>query len=188
MGESARRRGSFCCKDFRTGVGNPDIKGGVALRQAAFREVGALVALDRTCFGARAWGWQAWREAVLDPAWTTLVLARKDEIIAAMVLILWPPVASLASIAVHPDHRRRGHGGRLLAEAVARASRAGARWLSLEVDAGLGDAIGMYRHAGFGLARRFIEDGRWRQEMLRRLARKSTPGVGGARPLRRERH
>jgi len=30
-------------------------------------------------------------------------------------------------------------------------------------------AVGLYRQEGFAVSRRFWEDGRWRQEMLRRL-------------------
>ena len=106
-----------------------------------------------------------------DPGWTTLVAGEGGTIVAAMVLLLDRPVSSLASIAVHPGFRRRGLGRALLCEAERRARTAGALGLSLEVDRSNRSAVLLYRREGFGVLRRFREDGRWRLEMLRRLGR-----------------
>jgi ribosomal-protein-alanine N-acetyltransferase len=131
----------------------------------------SLVELDLICFGRRAWPEAAWVDAVTDPEWTTLVVRDGGTPIAASVLLLWPPGAHLASIGVHPDHRNRGLGTLLLRDAMARGRKCGARRLMLEVDLVNLAARRLYQREGFGLARRFREDGRWRVELQRRLRR-----------------
>ena len=108
-------------------------------------------------------------EVVCDPGWTTLVARRGRTIDGALVLLAWPPEAALASVAVHPARRTRGLGTALVREALLRARAAGARWLTLEVDADNLAAVRLYRREGFGLLRRFTEQGRPRLEMARRL-------------------
>ena len=157
------------CKDLHTAGSGVDTPGSPSLRPARSADLPALLALDRACFGARAWSTRAWWQAVVDPAFTTLVMARGDELLGALVVLPQPPVASLASLAVDPRHRRAGLGRHMLLEALAVAHAAAARWLSLEVDADNAPAVQLYRREGFGLRRRFREDGRWRLELVRRL-------------------
>lgn len=151
-----------------TPVQSPDTPN---LRLAVARDHADLVRLDRVCFGRRAWPAEEWWEAITEPGWTTVVLDAGGVSAGAAVLILWPPVAGLASIAVHPDYRGHGWGSVLLRDAVARARGAGARWQSLEVDADNRAAIELYHAERFRTARRFTEDGRARLEMHRRLRR-----------------
>jgi ribosomal-protein-alanine N-acetyltransferase len=141
----------------------------VVHRQAQVGDIEALVELDRVCFGRRAWSVRAWWEVVTFPEWTTVVLAGRGEVIATSVLLPAAPVSWLASLAVHPAWRRRGLARLLLHDALTRARDASARWLSLEVDRVNRVAAQLYRKEGFGLMRRFREEGRWRQEMVRRL-------------------
>lgn len=169
-------------KDLLTSARNPDGDRELRLREALADDLPALVDLDRQCFGRRAWSPREWREVVLDPAFAVIVLARGDALLAAAVLLGWPPQASLASIAVAPGHRNRGLGTRMLHEAIARARRAGAHFLSLEVDLLNRDARRLYRREGFGVVRRFREDGRQRVEMALRLG-----GARRAAPSRRSR-
>ena len=166
-------RCTVACQNFLTPVDNPGARTDAGGRRARPSDLAALVELDRACFGRRAWSARAWREAVTAPEWLTTVIERDGAIVAASVLIPEVPRASLASIAVAPDWRRRGLGRALLRQAVARARAASARWLALEVDSANRGAVELYRREGFAVSRRFWEDGRWRQEMLRRL--------GGAR-------
>ena len=100
-----------------------------------------------------------------DPGWTTLIVREGADPIAAAVLLPFLPVAHLASIGVHPDLRNRGIGTRLLHDVLRRALAAGARFLALEVDLRNRGARALYRREGFGVVRRFREDGRWRVEM-----------------------
>ncbi len=163
----------MACQNFLTPADEPGTRTAHAGRRARPSDLADLVELDRVCFGRRAWSARAWREAVTAPEWATVVIERNGAIVAASVLVLDVPRANLASIAVAPEWRRRGLGDALMRDAIARARAASARWLSLEVDRANRSAIELYRREGFAVSRRFWEDGRWRQEMLRRL--------GGAR-------
>jgi ribosomal-protein-alanine N-acetyltransferase len=154
--------------------------GRVRLETAHPCELAALIELDRICFGRRAWPPAGWLEAVTEPGWTTLVVRAAGMPVAAMVILLSTPVAHLASIAVHPTRRGRGLGTTLLREALARARAAGARFLALEVDRANRSALRLYRREGFGVVRRFREDGRWRLGMHRRL---HVAGEGRSRDL-----
>ena len=152
----------------------------VVCRQAAAGDLQALLELDRLCFGRHAWSVRAWFEVVTLPEWTTVVLAEGQEIVAASVLLPAAPVSWLASVAVRPSHRRKGLGRALLRDAVARARAASARWLSLEVDHVNRVAVELYLREGFRPLRRFREDRRWRQEMVRRLGGRGTVRSGSA--------
>ncbi len=69
----------------------------------------------------------------------------------------------LLNIAVHPDHRRAGHGGRLMQRLVDFARARQCRFITLEVRKSNSQAIAMYRRFGFvavGLRPRYYaEDG-----------------------------
>ena len=142
---------------------------GVRLVPAVPGDLAALCALDAACFGLEAWSPGSWREVLTEPGWMVLTARADTALAGALVLLPWPPVASLASVAVAPPWRRRGLGRRLLLEALHRGRACGARWLSLEVDADNADALRLYRREGFRAARRFVESGRHRLEMLHRL-------------------
>jgi ribosomal-protein-alanine N-acetyltransferase len=129
----------------------------------------ALVELDRLCFEARAWPARAWWEVLREPGWAVRTVRSAGTVIGASVLWAARPVSSLASIAVSPTWRRQGLGMALLDDAVAQARLWGVRWLSLSVDCSHNWARYLYRRRGFGLARRFREDGVARLEMLKRL-------------------
>jgi len=157
------------CTRFMSPAENLDTPVPMVRREAQPDDIAALVELDRLCFARRAWSVKAWWEVVTLPEWTTVVLTLAREVIAASVLLPAAPVSFLASLAVHPEHRRQGLGRLLLCDALTRARNASAGWLSLEVDRVNRGAVAMYRREGFGVLRRFREEGRWRQEMVRRL-------------------
>jgi ribosomal-protein-alanine N-acetyltransferase len=174
------------CTRFLSPAENLDTPRPVVRREAHPDDLAALVELDRLCFARRAWSVKAWWEVVTLPEWTTVVLTLAGDVIAASVLLPAAPVCFLASLAVHPEHRRRGLGVMLLRDAITRARDASALWLSLEVDRANRGAVAMYRREGFGVLRRFREEGRSRQEMVRRLG--GTSGVrAGAGDHRGER-
>lgn len=163
------------CQGILTGKQDLDAPRVAEVRLARPSEVAALAEFDRACFGSRAWPLQAWWEAVTEPGWTTVVLAAGPALLGVSALLLQPPEAFLASIAVHPAERSRGFGRCLLREAIARARAARTRRLTLEVDQVNALAIRLYRCERFVTVRRFREDGRWRLEMRRRLGTRSRP-------------
>jgi len=154
------------CMNPLTPVGLAD---GLELGATDARDLAPLVALDRACFGARAWPPAQWCEIVNAPGWRVTVVRHADQLAAVSVLLPAAPHAHLASLAVLPAWRRQGIARLLLADAVTKASAAGARWLLLEVDADNLGALRLYRSDGFVVTRRFREDGRARLELLRRL-------------------
>jgi ribosomal-protein-alanine N-acetyltransferase len=157
------------CQEIRTPAEKVDSPSPTVGRLAGPGDLTALFELDRACFGRRAWSLRAWWEVVALPDWTAIVIEADDAISAASVLLVAAPVSWLVSLAVHPRWRRRGLGRALVRDAIARARAASARWLSLEVDRSHRAAVALYREEGFGLLRRFREEGRWRQEMVCRL-------------------
>jgi ribosomal-protein-alanine N-acetyltransferase len=154
------------CSNLLTGVSLAD---GLELGTGEIRDLAALIALDRVCFGARAWPRSQWRELLTSPGWRIVLVRQSEHLVAASVLLPGAPRAHLASLAVVPEWRRRGGARLQLADAVSRASAAGAGWLLLEVDADNRDALRLYRTDGFVVTRRFREDGWTRLEMVRRL-------------------
>jgi [ribosomal protein S18]-alanine N-acetyltransferase len=80
-------------------------------------------------------------------------VAEVDGRIAAM-LVLWFIVdeAHIATIAVHPDYRRRGIGEQILVFALRAARKEGAERAFLEVRAGNAAAQAMYKKYGFEVA------------------------------------
>ena len=70
--------------------------------------------------------------------------------------------SEILTLAVHPDHRRRGIGALLLGAAMARAAGLGATSMFLEVAVTNEAARGLYARHGFaeaGLRRRYYADG-----------------------------
>jgi ribosomal-protein-alanine N-acetyltransferase len=89
-------------------------------------------------------------------------VAEVEERIAAM-LVLWFIVdeAHIATIAVHPDFRRRGIGEQILLYSLKKVQDEGARRAFLEVRAGNVAAQAMYKKYGFevtGVRPRYYKD------------------------------
>lgn len=74
--------------------------------------------------------------------------AEGGNIVGALVIWLIVDEAHIATIAVHPDHRHRGIGRRLLAEGLLQAAERGAVKSLLEVRSGNTEALHLYY--GFG--------------------------------------
>jgi [ribosomal protein S18]-alanine N-acetyltransferase len=162
-------------KEFFTPVRRPSRIGGTLIQEARRRDLPALVALDQVCFGALAWPPHGWWQVIQQPGWRARLVREGMVVVAASVLLSGLPVMVVASVGVHPDCRRRGLGRALLEDALSQASQAGASWLSLEVDRDNRVAQRLYRGVGFCAARRFVEDGRERLEMVRRMGRSRGP-------------
>ena len=75
--------------------------------------------------------------------------AEGGTIVGALVIWLIVDEAHIATIAVHPDHRHRGIGRRLLAEGLLQAAERGAVKSLLEVRSGNAEALHLYYGFGF---------------------------------------
>lgn len=131
------------------------------IRRMTLADVPAVHEIDVLSFSL-PWPERSFRfEAGENPAARPWV-AEVDGRVAAM-LVLWLIVdeAHIATIATHPDFRRRGIGERLLLHALAAAREEGATRAFLEVRAGNLAAQALYKKYGFvvdGLRPRYYKD------------------------------
>lgn len=86
------------------------------LREAGLHDFFKLKRLEKLCFGEDAWPWIDILAALVFPQTIRLVIEIEQELAGFVIgdrrrsqKLGW-----IASIAVHPDHRRRGFGTRLL--------------------------------------------------------------------------
>jgi [ribosomal protein S18]-alanine N-acetyltransferase len=124
------------------------------IRRMLLEDVPAVHAIDILSFSL-PWPERSFRFELTENQVARGWVAEMDGRIAAM-LVLWFIVdeAHIATIAVHPDYRRRGIGEQVLLHALLSVQDEGARRAFLEVRAGNAAAQAMYVKYGF------IVDGR----------------------------
>lgn len=86
---------------------------------------------------------------------------RVGVVVGAIVVWLVVDEAHIATLAVHPDYRRRGIATKLLRTALQECARLGMRSATLEVRAGNLEAQALYRRFGFdvvGRRRAYYQD------------------------------
>lgn len=113
----------------------------VAVQKAAF---------ERSTFTVERWHQMA-SEAVFEPRFDLLVRAPNSEPASAATFWLPGPgkCARLEPLGTHPDHRRQGHGRRLIAGAAALLRQAGASGIGVVTPESNTAAVELYRAAGF---------------------------------------
>ena len=125
---------------------------GTFLRRAVLDDVPALAALEAACFTHPWTPAQIHEEVARDPPDMVLVLEGPGSpggIRAYCSFRLVADEMHVMNVAVDPGFRRRGLARRLLAFAMARAARAGARRALLELRAGNQEALALYESLGF---------------------------------------
>ena len=124
------------------------------IRLMTLEDVPAVHEIDTLSFSL-PWPERSFRFEITDNQVSRGWVAEVEGVIAAM-LVLWFIVdeAHIATIAVHPDYRRRGIGEQVLLHALLAVQDEGARRAFLEVRAGNAAAQAMYVKYGF------IVDGR----------------------------
>lgn len=114
-------------------------------------DLDAVLEIERHSFHS-AWTRETFeRELVTHHARIDVVRDERGRVLAFHNYWLVSASAELhvLSIATHPDHRRRGLAGLLLAHAVAAARAGGAALATLEVRKGNAPAIALYERFGF---------------------------------------
>jgi ribosomal-protein-alanine N-acetyltransferase len=132
------------------------VRPGSFLRRALLSDVPALAALEAACFTHPWTPAQVHEEVARVPPDTVLVLEGPGSpggapagIRAYCSFRLVVDEMQVMNVAVDPSYRRRGLARRLLAFAMARAARAGARRALLELRAGNREALALYESLGF---------------------------------------
>ena len=129
---------------------------GTFLRRAVLDDVPALAALEAACFTHPWTPAQVREEVARDPPDMVLVVEGPGSPGGAPAGIraygsfrLVLDEMHVMNVAVDPGFRRHGLARRLLAFAMARAARAGARRALLELRAGNREALALYESLGF---------------------------------------
>jgi [ribosomal protein S18]-alanine N-acetyltransferase len=120
----------------------------IAVVAATSAEGDALAALHESCF-PDAWTSETFRRLIEQPgvtAWLAQTEGRNIGFVLARVAL---DESEILSLGVSPALRRRGTGALLLAHAARQAAAAGAVKIFLEVGAGNGPALRLYRKSGF---------------------------------------
>ena len=117
------------------------------LRCARLDDLDAMLSIERASF-PDPWSKASLKEEI-ESECPPLVAERDGQVVA--YLCLWGVLDErhITNLAVHPDLRRQGLGRRLLASAIAEATRAGCQRLLLEVRPSNVTALKLYRGLGF---------------------------------------
>jgi [ribosomal protein S18]-alanine N-acetyltransferase len=130
-------------------------------RRMTLDDISAVHAIDLLSFSL-PWPQRSFVfEVSSNPASRGWVADADGQVVAMLVLWLIIDEAHIATIATHPDHRRKGIGERLMVEALTSACEEGARRAFLEVRAGNLGAQALYKKYGFivdGVRPRYYKD------------------------------
>jgi ribosomal-protein-alanine N-acetyltransferase len=115
-------------------------------------DIPVLTALHAACFTAawdQPWTERSFAEVLRMPGSGAYIAALGTEPVGFALARVVADEAELLLIGMHPEHRRAGHGRRLLAHVCAALRASGAARLFLEVAESNPAAIALYRAAGF---------------------------------------
>lgn len=122
----------------------------MTLREMTWRDIPALAALEPELFADDAWSEQTWWAELAGRPRRCYVVGDHDGTVVGYAGInCGGEVADVMTIAVAPAARGRGLGTALMGWLTARARRAGAEYLMLEVRADHAVAQRLYSAAGF---------------------------------------
>ena len=138
----------------------PERAANIVLRPAAGHDLDAIVAIERAAF-SDPWSAASFAGLHSNPRTRMTVADDGGRIVAYTVLMIAPPDADLANLAVAPLDKGRGIGKMLVADVIRAARAAGAHHVYLEVRESNARALAMYERAGFrtvGQRRRYYND------------------------------
>ena len=136
------------------------------------RHMQRLLRIERASFGAEAWPRQYFVEMYRDCRDFFVVAKVRGRIAGYAVACTEKRNAEIASLAVHPDYRRRGVGDALMRRMLRELRTAGVRRVELMVRTGNTAGARLYRLLGFRrvrMLRRYYEDGGDGVVMVRRI-------------------
>lgn len=120
--------------------------GGVA---APAPDSDALAALHRLCFDDEPWDAEVFAYFLALPSSLALTERREGELAGFVLCRLAADESEVLTCAVHPDYRRQGIAGRLLARMFEAIRQRGGRCVFLEVAQDAPAARALYEQCGF---------------------------------------
>jgi ribosomal-protein-alanine N-acetyltransferase len=132
------------------------------VRRMTVEDVAQVVEIDRSSFNL-PWTERAFRYEVAENSAARCWVAESEDRQVAAMLVLWMILdeAHVATIATHPQYRRRGFAKLMLVEALRAARTEGAQSALLEVRAHHAVAQKIYHDLGFvdvGLRHQYYRD------------------------------
>ena len=124
------------------------VQGGVSIHPATLRDFRRLVNLEKLCFGKDSWSWLDMLAALSYPD-TVRLKAVQEGVMVGFVIAdrrRRNDLGWIASIGVHPAHRRRGIGRQLL---EASETALGSKRIRLSLRTSNHAARRLYDHAGY---------------------------------------
>lgn len=121
-----------------------------------------ILRIERASFGAEAWPRRYFLELYAECRDFFVVAKVGGRIAGYAVACMEKRNAEIASLAVHPDYRRRGVAKRLMSHLLRALRAAGVRRVELMVRSGNTAGAQLYRSLGFRrvrLVKRYYEDG-----------------------------
>jgi len=107
-----------------------------------------IISLEERCF-SNPWSSNVFEVALISPLVYTLVIRSGEEVLGYLMAFFRGPDFEIGNIAVAHEHRRRGLGRRLMAEALRVAVEGGRRSMGLSVRESSTGAIRLYESFGF---------------------------------------
>jgi ribosomal-protein-alanine N-acetyltransferase len=125
------------------------------LRAAEMYDAKALARIHASCF-AEAWDVEALRRFIEKPGMLALVAkdAAENDLQAFILVQIAADESEIISLATYTPARRSGLAHALLAQAIAEATRHGAKAMFLEVAEDNAAALALYHRCGFTLQAR----------------------------------
>jgi ribosomal-protein-alanine N-acetyltransferase len=145
---------------------SPSLDGEIVIRPMRVDDLGSVHQIDRLSFSL-PWPANAFRYELMENKasrlWVAELTGEEGVGVVVGAIVVWLVVdeAHIATLAVHPDYRRRGIATRLLQTALQECARLGMRTATLEVRAGNLAAQALYRRFGFevvGRRRAYYQD------------------------------
>lgn len=130
------------------------------IRPAGVADLQALYELEVLCFRERRFPREYLGHLLNNPSGSTFV-QEEGRVVGSVMLLKDAGCVRVLSLAVHPDHRRRGIGRGLMAVAEDVARRSASREVRLEVSTNNAGAIAFYDTLGYGIRQRLSEYYAW---------------------------
>lgn len=123
------------------------------------QDVQEVASLERKIF-SQPWSEKGFLDSLGLPDTLYLVVRDEERLVGYCGFLQSFEEADITNVAVAPEYRSRGVGRRMLKELMARGNTRGIRRYTLEVRAGNGPALHLYRSLGFesvGVRKNFYE-------------------------------